>query len=75
MRAVAIREKILGRVHPEVAASLSNLATALRELGRYEDSPALFERAVKVFEETTGSRCSRIGLDPDQHGAARYQAG
>jgi hypothetical protein len=40
-RALAIREKALGRDHPDVATSLNNLAALYDVQGRYADAEPL----------------------------------
>lgn len=51
---LAIREKILGPVHPFVATSLNNLANVQSALGNSEVQKALHERALNIREETLG---------------------
>ena len=43
-RALAIREKVLGPDHPEVAQSLENLAVLYRDMGGYDRAEPLFRR-------------------------------
>ena len=40
-RALEIREKALGPVHPDVASSLNNLASLYKDQGKYEDAEPL----------------------------------
>lgn len=47
---LAIREKILGPSHPDVAQSLSNIATARHELGDNVSALLDFERALRILE-------------------------
>ena len=56
--ALAIRERILGPDHPEVAASLDTLAWLLLENGDYAEARPLFERALQIRERAL-SRNSR----------------
>src|ERR1700682_5310312 len=44
-RLLAIREKSLGRDHPNVALSLNNLALLYKALGRYTDAEPLYKSA------------------------------
>ncbi len=53
-RALAIREKVLGKEHPDVATSLNNLAELYREQGNYEKAEALYLRALAIFEKVHG---------------------
>ncbi len=47
---LAIREKLLGPDHPDVAQSLSNIATARHELGDNVSALLDFERALRILE-------------------------
>jgi tetratricopeptide (TPR) repeat protein len=49
-RSLAIRERILGPNHPEVAGSLNNLANLYYKQGRYVDALPLNLRAVRIAE-------------------------
>jgi tetratricopeptide (TPR) repeat protein len=47
-RALAIREKAFGANHPDVAASLENLAALCREMGRDKEAEPLEARAAAI---------------------------
>src|SRR6516164_9057315 len=51
---LAIREKALGRDHPDVAQSLNNLATLYRNQGRYADAEPLYQRSLAIAEKALG---------------------
>lgn len=51
-----IAEQTFGEDHPEVATALSNMALALKDMGRYEEAEPLLVRAVDIE--------SRAGSDP-----------
>ena len=53
-RALAIREKLLGQEHPDVAESLNNLAVLYREQGNYAQAEPLFQRALAIREKAFG---------------------
>jgi tetratricopeptide (TPR) repeat protein len=53
-RAFIIREKVLGVEHPDVAASLNNLAELLRKQGKYIEAERLHQRALAIFEKSHG---------------------
>ncbi len=53
-RALAIREQALGPDHPDVAASLNNLAHVYERVGRYADADGLFQRAIEIWEKALG---------------------
>lgn len=57
-RALAIREKTLGRDHPDVAQSLNNLADLYSALGRHADAEPLYERALASTPQQKGSTLS-----------------
>jgi tetratricopeptide (TPR) repeat protein len=54
-QALAMREQALGEEHPDVAASLNNLAELYRAQGRYVDAEPLYERAVAIWEKVLGT--------------------
>ena len=54
-RALAIREKVLGPEHPDIAASLNNLASLLGAQGDLAGAQALYERALAVSEKALGA--------------------
>ena len=49
-----IREKSLGRGHPDLGQSLNNLATLYEKQGRHGDSEPLFKRALAIYEKAAG---------------------
>jgi CHAT domain-containing protein len=53
-RSLAIREKVLGKIHPDVARSLNNLADLYQHEGRYADAEPLFKRALAIREAAGG---------------------
>jgi class 3 adenylate cyclase/tetratricopeptide (TPR) repeat protein len=54
-RALAIREKILGPDHPDVAQSLDGLAVVYWREGRYVEAEPLYSRALAIREKALGS--------------------
>jgi len=54
-RALAIREAHLGADHPDTAASLNNLALALRDQGDLDQARTLHERALAIREAHLGT--------------------
>jgi tetratricopeptide (TPR) repeat protein len=52
--ALALREKALGPEHPNVAASLNNLAELYRAQGRYADAEPRYQRALIIWEKALG---------------------
>ncbi|HLL03443.1 MAG TPA: serine/threonine-protein kinase [Myxococcaceae bacterium] len=54
-RALALRMKILGPMHPEVAAVVNNLGLALQAQAESEQARAHFERALAIREKALGA--------------------
>ncbi|XP_015686453.1 kinesin light chain 1-like, partial [Protobothrops mucrosquamatus] len=55
-RALEIREKVLGKYHPDVAKQLNNLALLCQNQGKYEEVQYYYQRALEIYE-------SRLGAD------------
>lgn len=53
-RALAIREKVLGRENADVAQSLNNLASVYGALGRLAEAEALYARCLAIREQALG---------------------
>ncbi len=53
-RALGIRAKAMGAVHPDTAFSLNNLAELLRSQEKYEEAESLCRRALEIREKTLG---------------------
>jgi tetratricopeptide (TPR) repeat protein len=53
-RALAIAERLLGPEHPDVAASLHNLAELYRAQGHYGEAEPLLQRALAIYEQAQG---------------------
>jgi hypothetical protein len=51
---MAIREKILGPEHPDVADSLHDLASLYYRQGRYPEAEPLYQRALAIREQQLG---------------------
>ena len=54
-RSLAIREKQLGRDHPDVATSLNNLAVLYQAMGRYAEAEPLYRRSLEIREKQLGA--------------------
>ncbi len=59
-RALGIREKTLGREHPDVARSLNNLAVLYRTTGDYAEAEPLFQRALAIQEKGWARRTQSL---------------
>jgi hypothetical protein len=44
----------LGKEHPDMLASVSNLATILQSQGKYEEAESMNQRALEGFEKALG---------------------
>jgi CHAT domain-containing protein len=53
-QSLAIREKVLGRDHVDVARSLNNLADLYQRQARYADAEPIYKRALDIRERTVG---------------------
>ena len=53
-RALAIREKVLGPEHPDVANSLHNLAGLYRVQGRYGEAETFYQRSLAILRKAFG---------------------
>jgi hypothetical protein len=49
-----MQEKILGNDHPNLAATLNNLALVLREEGKLSESDATFRRVLEIRRKHYG---------------------
>ncbi|KAK0316452.1 hypothetical protein LTR01_000200 [Friedmanniomyces endolithicus] len=49
-RALEVREKILGKEHPNTLSSLNNLANVLQRQGKYEAEETMFRRVLETSE-------------------------
>ena len=53
-RALAIKEKVLGRDHPDVAMTLNNLAVLYKSQGRFTEAEPLYRRSLSIFQKVLG---------------------
>jgi tetratricopeptide (TPR) repeat protein len=54
LRALEIRERLLGANHPDTASSLNNLALLYQTQGRYTEAEPLYQRALSIYERQLG---------------------
>ncbi|KAF5126289.1 Kinesin light chain 1 [Metarhizium anisopliae] len=67
-QALQLREKVLGRKHPDTLSSIGNLALVLVDLGRHEKAQQMHRQALQLFKKVLGkedpsTRRSRQNLD------------
>jgi tetratricopeptide (TPR) repeat protein len=55
LRALSMRERLLGVEHPDTATCLNNLAELYREQGKYTKAEPLFLRALQIREQKLGA--------------------
>ena len=53
-QALALRQKLLGDDHPDVASSLNNLAGLYKSQGRYNEAEPLYQQALNILEQRLG---------------------
>ena len=65
---LAIREKVLGPDHPDVAVSLNNLGVLYQNQGRYDDAEPLYQRALEIREKVLGPDHPDVAMSLDSLG-------
>ena len=61
-RSLAIREKVFGKEHPDVAESLNNLAELYKTQGDYESAKPLYERSLAIWEKVHGKEHPDVAI-------------
>jgi tetratricopeptide (TPR) repeat protein/predicted Ser/Thr protein kinase len=74
-RALAIREKLLGPEHPQVAGSLNNLGDTLDDQGKHDEAVPYYRRALAIREATFGPEHPEVGASLNNLGDALAGAG
>ncbi|CAN0251232.1 unnamed protein product, partial [Ectocarpus sp. 4 AP-2014] len=54
LRAIEIRERVLGAEHPDLAISLGARGQLLNAQGKYEEAEPLYERSQAIREKVLG---------------------
>jgi len=57
---LALREQALGPTHPDVAASVTDLAHLLRAIGDYAAAKHPYEEALRIYEQALGPSHSHV---------------
>ncbi|HEX7843763.1 MAG TPA: CHAT domain-containing tetratricopeptide repeat protein, partial [Kofleriaceae bacterium] len=73
IRALEIREKALGALHPDVAQSLNNLATLYQAQGAFARAEPLFARSLEICEKALGAMHPNVAASLNNL-ATLYQA-
>ncbi len=63
LESIDIREKVLGKEHPDYAASLGELASLYKDIGQYEKAEQLYLDAIAIQEKTLGREHSDCALN------------
>jgi tetratricopeptide (TPR) repeat protein len=74
-RSVELRERLLGRSHPSVAADVAALAALVDARGRLDEAAGLYRRALAVFHRTLGPDSVEVGLNLAGLAALRQRQG
>jgi len=54
--ALGIRQKVLGRKHPDTAQSLNNLAALYQAVGEYAKAEPLYQEALEIRQKVLGRK-------------------
>ena len=65
---LSLKEKTLGRDHPDVGVSEGNLAIALAEMKRHEEALVHIERAIAILEHGLGAAHPDLAIQLNNHG-------
>jgi tetratricopeptide (TPR) repeat protein len=66
--AVALKERALGKEHPDVAISLGNLSQMEKELGIFAEALAHADRAIAIFTDHGDPNCQALAQAHDARG-------
>ena len=61
-RALDIRVKKFGQLHPLVAVSLSNLALLYKDQGKWSDAETMYRNAMTIYLKTLGQENPRVAV-------------
>lgn len=64
-RALDLRRRLMGERHADVAASLGNTALCLKDLKRYEESLAMMQDALSIYEQANPPRWLHLTILKD----------
>merc|ERR1711937_1003590 len=54
-QSLTIQKKVLGEEHPDVAASLNNLANLLQRMGKLQEAEPLYKESLAIFKKVLWS--------------------
>ena len=75
LRALAIRERVLGPDHPDTAHSLNDLAVLHYRQGKYEQSEPLYLRSIAIGEKTLESEHPDLATSLNNLALLYYEQG
>jgi len=73
--ALKAAEETFGSMHPNVAASLNNLAELYRAQGKYEEAEPLYKRALAIYEKAHGPEHPDVAAVLSNLAVLHYQQG
>lgn len=59
-QALAMRERVLGQEHPDVAESLNDLGELYDHQGKYSEAESLYQRALAIREQALGPQDPKV---------------
>ena len=71
-KALGIREKVLGKEHPDVAQSLNNLAALYESQGNYGKAEPLYVRSLAILEKVLGKEHPSVATLGRERGFDSY---
>ena len=74
-RSLAIREKVLGPEHPDVAQSLNNLALLYHDQGHYVLAAPLYRRSLTIWEKALGPEHPNVAQSLENYAALLRNTG
>ncbi len=72
---LALREKLLGPDHPDVADSLPDVCSAIANLGRYDEALPVCQRALALDEKLYGPDHPQMAVALDAAGSVLFNLG
>eukprot|EP00240_Pyramimonas_obovata_P003175 CAMPEP_0118924400 /NCGR_PEP_ID=MMETSP1169-20130426/2554_1 /TAXON_ID=36882 /ORGANISM="Pyramimonas obovata, Strain CCMP722" /LENGTH=636 /DNA_ID=CAMNT_0006865509 /DNA_START=385 /DNA_END=2295 /DNA_ORIENTATION=- len=74
-RSLAIREKVHGADHPEVATGLNNLAVLYKRMGKYDEALPLYQRSLAIREKVYEADHPAVATSLNNMGGLYYNMG
>jgi len=74
-KSLAIREKVLGKNHPDVANSLNNLASLYSSQGKYAAAEPLYQKSLAIREKALGKDHSSFATSLNNLAVLYYELG